>query len=47
MDIGTMRYYYQTGLWPLERLDKLLQAGKLTEAQYREIVGQADGVTTK
>ena len=34
MDIETMRYYYRRGLWPLERLDKLLAAGRITQEQY-------------
>ena len=40
MDINTMRYYYTSGLWPLERLDKLLQAGRITQEQYDEITGE-------
>lgn len=38
MDTETMRYYYQNGFWPLDRLDKLLEAGKITQEQYEEIV---------
>ena len=41
MDTETMRYYYQQGLWPISRLDKLLEAGKITQAQYDEITGEA------
>lgn len=37
MDTETMRYYYVNGLWILDRLDKLLQAGKITQKQYDEI----------
>ena len=35
-----MRYYYTSGLWPLERRDKLLQAGRITQEQYDEITGE-------
>lgn len=38
MDTERMKYYYQTGLWSKERLDKLLAAGKITEEQYQEII---------
>lgn len=38
MDTETMRYYYQNDLWDKSRLDKLLAAGKITQAQYNEIV---------
>lgn len=37
MDTG---YYYQQGLWPISRLDKLLEAGKIPQAQYEEITGE-------
>lgn len=36
-----MRYYYTSGLWPIERLDKLLGAGKITQEQYDEITREA------
>ena len=29
---------YYPHLWPIERIDALLKAGKLTEAEYAEIV---------
>ena len=41
MDTETMRYYYTSGLWPLERLDKLLRAGRITQKQYDEITKEA------
>lgn len=31
--------YYPT-LWPIERLRTLVEAGKLTPAEYREITGE-------
>ena len=37
MDTETMRYYYTSGLWPRSRLDKLLEAGRITQEQYDEI----------
>lgn len=37
MDEATMKYYYQHGLWPIERLDKLLEAGRITQEQYDRI----------
>lgn len=30
--------YYDRGLWSRERLDKLVEAGKLTDAERDEIV---------
>jgi len=41
MDMETMRYYYQNGLWDKSRLDKLLKAGKITQTQYNEIIGNS------
>ena len=38
MDTETMRYYYTSGLWPLKGLAKLLQAGRITQEQYDEII---------
>ena len=40
MDTNTMRYYYQNGLWDIERLNKLKEAGKITEEQYKEITAK-------
>ena len=34
MDTATMKYYYDHGLWTIDRLDKLLVAGKITQEQY-------------
>ncbi|MEL4861571.1 XkdX family protein [Pseudoflavonifractor phocaeensis] len=31
---------YYPRLWPLERLDKLLELGRITQAEYDEIVGE-------
>lgn len=39
MDIETMRYYVSTGLWPLERVEKLFKKKKITQEQYNELVG--------
>ena len=33
------RYYPR--LWPLERLDKLLELGRITQEEYDGIVGEA------
>lgn len=38
MDIETMIYYYQNNLWSLERIDKLLSAGKITQEEYEKIL---------
>lgn len=40
MDAATMKYYYTTGLWTLDRLDKLLAAKKITQEQYAEITAE-------
>lgn len=40
MDTDTMRYYYRNGLWTLDRLDKLLEAGRITREQYNTITGE-------
>lgn len=42
MDVATMKYYYTTGLWTLDRLDKLLAAKKITQEQYAEITAGKD-----
>lgn len=34
MDFSTMQYYVSTGLWPMERVDKLFEAEKITKEQY-------------
>lgn len=34
MDFETMKYYVSTGLWPIERVDKLFEAEKITKEQY-------------
>lgn len=41
MDTDTMRYYYANGLWNLDRLDKLLAAGRITQTQYEEITQES------
>ena len=37
---------YYPRLWPLERLDKLLEAGRITQAEYDELTRAADAVDT-
>lgn len=37
MNIETMKYYVQTGLWPIERIEKLYKAKKITKEQYNEL----------
>ena len=39
MDIETMCYYVSTGLWSVERVEKLYQAKKINEEQYTELMG--------
>ena len=34
MNFSTMQYYVSTGLWPMERVDKLFEAGKIDQEQY-------------
>lgn len=40
MSIYEMAKKYYPRLWDKTRLRKLVTAGKLTEAQYKEIVGE-------
>ena len=40
MSVYEMAKKYYPKLWSRERLQRLVQAGKLTEEQYREIVGE-------
>lgn len=40
MDTATMKYYYDHGLWTIDRLDKLLVARKITQEQYNEITSK-------
>lgn len=42
MDIETMKYYYQNNLWTLERVRKLLDAGKITRVEYQEILASKE-----
>lgn len=42
-----IKKYYLNGLWNIEMVRNAVSKGKITEAQYQEIVGQADAVTTK
>ena len=37
MDFSTMQYYVSTGLWPLERVEKLYQAKKITKDEYERL----------
>ena len=39
MDIAKMKMYYQKGLWTKAMVDRLWQMGKITEDEYKEIVG--------
>ena len=34
-----MKYYYDNGLWSIERVDKLLAAGRITQEDYDYIIG--------
>lgn len=44
MSVYEMAKKYYPRLWDKTRLQKLVQAGKLTEEEYREIVGDdSDG----
>ena len=40
MSVYEMAKKYYPKLWDKSRLQKLVEAGKLTEEQYREIVGE-------
>ena len=40
MDITKMKEYYQSGLWKKAMVDKLLAVGKITEDEYKEIIGE-------
>lgn len=42
MDIAKMKMYYKKGLWKKAMVDNLLKLGKITEEEYREIVGDSE-----
>lgn len=42
MNIDIMKYYYKNNLWTLERVRKLLDAGKITRAEYQEILASKE-----
>lgn len=42
MDIAKMKMYYQKGLWKKVMVDNLLKLGKITEEEYKEIVGDSE-----
>ena len=42
MSVYEMASHYYPKLWDKTRLQKLVEAGKLTEAQFREIVGESE-----
>ena len=37
-----MKYYYDNGLWSIERVDKLLAAGRITKEDYDYITGKTE-----
>ena len=37
-----MKYYYDNGLWSIERVDKLLAAGRITQEDYDYIIGKTE-----
>lgn len=41
MSVYEMAKKYYPRLWDINRLKALVEAGKLTEAEYAEIVGEA------
>ncbi len=45
MDIKELTKKYFPRLWGLDRLKALVEAGKLTEKEYKEITGEEWGVT--
>lgn len=40
MDVKALAQKYYPKLWDIDRLKALVAAGKLTEADYREITGE-------
>lgn len=40
MNFFTMQYYVSTGLWSMERVDKLFEAEKITKEQYDLLKGK-------
>ncbi|MEL4861043.1 XkdX family protein [Pseudoflavonifractor phocaeensis] len=40
MSVYEMAKKYYPRLWPLERLGKLLELGRITQEEYDEIVGE-------
>lgn len=37
-----MKFYYDNGLWTIDRLDKLLAAGKITQEDHDYITGKTE-----
>lgn len=44
MNIETIKFYYINGLWSEARLIKLLEAGKITQLQYYEILAAKEEI---
>lgn len=42
MDIAKMKMYYQKELWKKAMVDNLLKLGKITEEEYKKIVGDSE-----
>lgn len=38
---ATVRRYYEKGMWSASRVEKAVECGWITEAEYVEIVGEA------
>lgn len=46
MTVEKMKFYYDNGLWSLERVDKLLAADKITQEEYDYIIGKTTDAET-
>lgn len=42
MNVSEMAKKYYPRLWDRERIEKLVEAGKLTETEAKEIIGEDD-----
>ena len=42
MDIAKMKMYYQKELWKIAMFVNLLKLGKITEEEYKKIVGDSE-----
>lgn len=39
-NFGKVKYYYDNGLWNIDRVKKAVTKGWITEEEYKEITGE-------